>query len=148
MALLDTATSTLHLLYGGLWTGAVLFFVWQVRPLVAAGTLGIEPANRLAAGLQWLTRGGVLVFLATGGHMAATLYPGTALVDRGRGHLVLTMLVSWLVLTALVEFGAGRMRRELDAGRLRTAGRSTRASFLAAAAVALVLLVLGGYLAG
>lgn len=148
MALVDTVFSTLHLLYGGLWTGAVAFFAWRVRPLVADGTLGVEAADRLASGLQWLTRGGVLVFLVTGGHMAANRYPGTALVDQGRGHVVLAMLVSWLVLTALVEFGAGKMRGELGSGRLRTAGKSTRTPFLAAAAVALLLLVLGGYLAG
>jgi hypothetical protein len=147
MALIDTVFSTLHLLYGGLWTGAVLFFVWQVRPLVADGTLSVEAADRLASGLQWLTRGGVLVFLATGGHMAANIYPGTALIDQSRGHVVLTMLVSWLVLTGLVEAGAGKMRRELDAGRLRTAGKSTRGLFLAAGGFALLLLVLGGYLA-
>lgn len=148
MALIDTVFGTLHLLYGGLWTGAIAFFAWRIRPLVAEGALGVEPAVRIVSGLRWLTRGGALVFVVTGGHMAARNYPDGLLFESSNGHVVILMLVTWFVLTGLVEFGAARMLRELDAGRLRTAGRETRLPFLAAGALSLLLLVLGGYLAG
>lgn len=146
MALIDTAFRSLHLIYGGLWTGAVLFFVWRIHPLVSQGVLGVEPADRIVSGLRWLTRGGVLVFVVTGGHMAANIYPGTNLFTTGPGHVVLLMLVCWLVLTALVEMGGAKMQSELDAGRLQTAGKDTRLPFIASGVLAFVLLVLGGYL--
>lgn len=147
MATIDTAINTLHLLFGGLWAGAVVFFAWRIRPLVAAGTLDVESAERLVSDLRWLTRGGALVFVATGGHMAATTYPDGALFSTGRGHVVIAMLLTWLVVTGLVEVGAGKMLGELDEGRLRTAGKATRLPFLAAGWLSVGLLVLGGYLA-
>lgn len=147
MSIIDTAFNTLHLLYGGLWTGAVVFFAWQIRPLIAEGTLGVEPAERIVSGLRWLTRGGALVFVVTGGHMAAQSYTSTTLFGSPRGHTVLGMLACWLIVTGLVEMGAGKMLGELDAGRLRTAGKDTRLPFLAAGVLSLVLLLLGGYLA-
>lgn len=146
MALVDSAFRALHLIYGGLWTGAVAFFAWRIRPLVAAGTLGVDPAERIVSGLRWLTRGGALVFVVTGGHMAATYYPDGTLFSTGRGHVVVAMLVTWLVVTVLVETGAGTMLGELGEGRLQTAGKETRLPFVAAGWLSVLLLVLGGYL--
>lgn len=147
MAMVDTLLVTLHLVFAGLWTGAVAFFSWRIHPLVVAGDIGVVPTERLLTGLRWLTRVGALVFLATGGHLAGTSYEFATLVGTGRGHLVLTMLGLWIVLTGLIEMLGAKMARQLDEGRLQTAGRETVWFSRAAGVVAVALLVVGGLLA-
>jgi hypothetical protein len=57
------------------------------------------------------------------------------------------MVVLWLVLAALSEVGVSRFRGELDRRRVRTAAAHGRPFFVGAAGAAVVLLLLGGYLA-
>lgn len=147
MAVVNTAVGVLHLLFAGLWTGAVAFVAWQVVPLFRDGDLGVEPGTAIISGLRGLSRASALVLLLTGGHLAASRYTAATLFGSGRGHLVLTMVALWLVLTGLVEVASGRALDELEAGRLRTAGETTATLFAAAAVVALLLLVVAGLLA-
>lgn len=142
-----TAAYILHTLFAGAWVGAVLLATWKVLPLAKAGDLGPDVLEAVTSGLTTLTRLAAVVFVATGGHMAATVYGSEALFGTGRGHLVLTMLTLWLVMTGLVEVGGRKMRSVLDAGKVRTAARDADAFLKAASAAGLVLLVIGGYLA-
>ncbi|WP_284013649.1 CopD family protein [Halobaculum litoreum] len=105
-----------------------------------------EVLGSITAGVSWITRIGALVFLATGGHMAATVYGAEGLFAPPRGHVVLTMLGLWVVMTGLVEVGGSRIRSALDEGKVRTAARDGGTFLRAAAGVGLLLLVLGGYL--
>ncbi|MFB6127757.1 MAG: CopD family protein [Halolamina sp.] len=141
------AVTAVHLLFGALWAGGVVFVVWRVLPLVSAGELSVDPARRIASGTQWLTRASAVVMLLTGGHMAATLYDTASLTGTGRGHVVVTMTVLWLAMTGLVEAGFSRYTDALDSNKIRTAGRESRTLLRAAGAVGVVLLVLGGWLA-
>lgn len=141
-----TAAYVLHTLFAGAWVGAVLLATWKVLPLAGEGDLGADALASVTSGLTTLTRLGALVFVGTGGHMAATVYEFEGLFGTGHGHLVLAMLTLWLVMTALVEVGASRVRSALGVGKVRTAARDADAFFKAASVVGLVLLTIGGYL--
>lgn len=135
MAVIDTAMRTLHLAFGALWTGSVLLFVFGVLPTIT----DTDRLAAVAAREVQLSRLSVLVTFVTGGHLAGRYYTAETLFGTTRGYLVLAMLVSWLVLAALVEIGAGRLEDgDTDAGTTL---------FRAGGVVAVVLLLFGGLLA-
>lgn len=146
MALLDAAVVGGHLLFAGLWAGSVLFTTWRVLPLLDSDTLRAESADALVGGLVSLSRVSAIALLVTGGHMAGTAYTAGSLFGSPRGHLVLTMVALWAALAGLVEVGAGRLRAELDRGRVRTAADASRRFLGGASLVAVALLLVGGAL--
>jgi len=147
MPIVSTVMNALHLLFAGLWAGATVFFAWRVRPLAANGDIDVQPLLAMGSGLRWLTRVSAVVFVVTGGHLAATRYGDGALLSTSRGHVVLTMLVLWLVVTGLLEMALGKMETALGEGHIQTAGREARLPLLASAVLLSVVLLLGGYLA-
>lgn len=140
------AVTALHLLVGGLWAGGVVFVVWRILPLVAAGDVDVDAARRIGDGTKWLTRGSAVVMLLTGGHLAAAKYTSATLTGTGRGHLVVGMTVLWLLMAGFVEGGLARYDDALDDGKIRTAGRASRPLLRAAALAGVALLLLGGWL--
>lgn len=136
----------IHLLFAGLWAGGAAFMAWGVVPLAGDSEIGVDPAGSLAGTFVAVSRLSALVMLATGAHMAATVYGVAGLTAGPRGYLVIAMVVLWLVLAALSEVGVSRFRGELDRRRVRTAAAHARPFFLGAAVVGVVLLLLGGYL--
>lgn len=145
MSVVDAVMYSLHIVFAGLWTGSVLFFAGAVLP--AAGTISAPALATLATRLSWLTRLGALVFVATGGHMAGTRYTSETLFGTGRGHLVVTMLALWLLLTMTVEIGTKRLRDGAERRGAVPVAEAARPVFLVAAALALLLLVDAGLLA-
>lgn len=141
-----TAAYVFHTLFAGLWVGAVVLTAWKVIPLAKDGDVSPELLGGVTSGVSTLTRVGAVVFVATGGHMAATVYGTEGLFMPPRGHVVLTMLALWVVMTGLVEVGGSKIRSALEQGKVRTAARDADAFLKVAAVVGLVLLVLGGYL--
>lgn len=117
-------------------------------PLARDGDLGPDALEAVTSGLTTLTRVAAVVFVATGGHMAATVYGSEVLFGTTRGHLVLAMLTLWLVMAGLVEAGASRARSALAEGKVRTAARDSDGLLKGASLVGLLLLVVGGLLAG
>ncbi|MFB6218727.1 MAG: hypothetical protein ABEH77_06045, partial [Halobacteriaceae archaeon] len=93
------------------------------------------------------TRTAALVLPLTGGYQILRLYPGEALLEPPRGHLVLGMVLLWVAVTALVEVGRARMADGLDRDKVRTPARKGRPYVLAAAALSLLLLADAGLLA-
>jgi uncharacterized membrane protein len=147
MAVIDSVMQVLHVLFAGLWTGSVLFVVGAVLPASTAGSISAAAMETISSRLSWLTRLSAVVFVATGGHLAGTSYTAESLFGTGRGQLVVAMLVLWLVLTALVEIGCKRLGGSAAANDVDTAVDTTRPIFLAAGAVAVLLLVDAGLLA-
>ena len=143
----DSIMQILHVLFAGLWTGSVLFVVGAVLPAASAGSISSTAMSTITTRLAWLTRISALVFVATGGHLAGTRYTSETLFSTGRGQLVVAMLVLWLVLTALVEIGCKRLGGSDAPANVQTAVENTRPIFLAAGAVAVLLLVDAGLLA-
>ena len=135
MAVIDTAMRTLHLIFGALWAGSVVLFVFGVLP-------SISSADRLAAiaGREvQLSRLSVVVTFLSGGHLAGTYYTVGSLFGSTRGYLVLFMLLLWVVLAALVEIGTSRLRD----GNVAAGTTLYRAGGVAA----VLLLLVGGLLA-
>lgn len=147
MTLVDSLAAVVHVVFAGLWTGAVGFFAWRIHPLVASRSIDQNAAASTVTGLQWLTRAGVVVFLATGGHMAANLYTPEALTGTERGNLVLAMLGLWFVLTAVVEVMGARFHGALADEGLRAAADRSRPLAWIGAVLAVALLVVAGLLA-
>ena len=141
-----TAAYVFHTLFAGVWVGAVVLTAWKVIPLARNGDVSPELLGGVASGVSWITRVGALVFLATGGYMTATVYGAEGLLAPPQGHVVLTMLALWLVMTGLVEVGGSKIRSALERNKVRTAARDADTFLNAAAVIGLVLLVLGGYL--
>ncbi|MFW5911141.1 MAG: transporter [Halolamina sp.] len=147
MALIDTAFSMLHVLFAGIWAGTTVFYAWRIHPLLSDGAIDVTPAMSITTGLRWLTRIGAVVFVVTGGHMAATGYGDGRLFSDPMGHAVLGMLALWFVVTGVLEVAIGTMQDELGNGRIQTAGRETETLVKVAATFSVVLLLIGGFLA-
>ena len=147
MAVIDTAFSMLHVLFAGLWAGTTVFYAWRIHPLLSEGDIDVTAAMSITTGLRWLTRIGAVVFVATGGHMAATGYGDGRLFSDPMGHAVLGMLTLWLVVTGLLEMSIGKIQTELGEGHIQTAGRENETLVRVAAGLSTLLLLLGGYLA-
>lgn len=147
MALIETAMYTLHLLFGGVWAGSVVFLTFGVLPTASDGTANAEPLRVIVERLRWVSRISALVLFATGGHMAGTQYTVESLTGGPRGHLVLSMVALWLALAGLVEVGSSKLADGFDRKKVRQPAREARPFFLVGSAVAAALLVVGGLLA-
>lgn len=146
MAIFDTIAAVVHLIFAGLWTGSVLFFVGAVLPLAREGELNAAPLSALTDRLTWITRISALLLLLTGGHIAAQRYTAETLTAGPGGHLVLTMVALWAVLAAVVEIGASRLQDGFARQKVREPARDNRYLYLFAAVVAVALLVDAGML--
>jgi hypothetical protein len=146
MVALGQVVNSIHLLVAGLWAGAVLFATVGLLPLARAGEIDAGPTRSLLDRLTWLSRGSSLLLLLTGGHLAATRYPGNALLETGDGHLVVTMVVLWIGLSGLVEVGTSKFEDALDQQKIRTGADDAQLFFRLASVVAVALLLLGGWL--
>jgi putative copper export protein len=147
MAALETVMTALHLLFGGLWAGAVLFVTVSILPLAHRGAVNAEPTSAVADRLMQLSRLSALVLFLTGGYLAGERYTGAQLLGTTRGHLVVEMILLWLALAALTEVGAKRLTDSLDDAKDRTAARESQRLFQAASVVAVAVLLVGGVLA-
>jgi putative copper export protein len=148
MTVLDSVMAVLHLVFAGAWTGSVVFVAWGVLPKALDGDLGPDALDFVAGRLTWLSRTSAVVLFVSGGHLAGTRYTVESLTGSTRGYLVLAMLGLWLVLAALVEVGSSRLTEETSRGKVRSPARTARPVYLAAAAVAVLLLVDAGLLMG
>jgi hypothetical protein len=75
MSTLETAMTVAHLLFGGLWAGAVLFVTVSVLPLARRGDLNAAPTEAVAGRLLQLSRASALVLFLTGGYSPANATP-------------------------------------------------------------------------
>jgi uncharacterized membrane protein len=150
MPALDAVMYTLHLLFGGVWTGSVVFVTLAVLPTAMNGVANAEPLVPVVSKLRNISRLSALVMLASGGHMAgaAAGYTFESLASTTRGHLVIGMVVLWFVLIGLVEVGGGKLADGFEEKKVRDPAREARPFFLGATAVSLLLLLDAGLLAG
>ncbi|WP_066414089.1 transporter [Halorubrum aethiopicum] len=147
MSILDAVMWSVHVGFAVLWTGSVLFVALAVVPPATRGDLGGDALAAVAGRLRWISRIAALAFLATGGHMAGTLYTVESLTGTGRGHLVLTMLALWFLITGLVEVASGKLLDGLETGKLREPARDAKPFFYAAAGLSVGLILTAGVLA-
>lgn len=147
MNALNPVMWSVHVGFAVLWTGSVLFVAVAVLPPALRGDIDGDALGSIVGRLRWITRIAALAFLASGGHMAGTLYTFESLTGTGRGHLVLTMIALWFLITGLVEAGSGRLADGLDAGKLREPARDAKPFFYGAAGLSVALLVTAGLLA-
>ncbi|GAA0235392.1 CopD family protein [Haladaptatus pallidirubidus] len=145
MALIDVLMQVLHTVFAGVWAGWTLFMAVLVIPAARKGHLGTD-------GLRWLTKRfsrfsmlASLVLFTTGGHLAGTRYTVELLGGSSRGHLVLTMVALWFVLTGLSHAASSRLMKNLDDGAMRAAS-AYATWFYAAGVVAVGLLIVAGRL--
>ncbi|MEF8838250.1 MAG: transporter [Haloarculaceae archaeon] len=148
MALADAVSATIHVAFAGLWTGTVLFVVFAVLPLATDGSLNAKPLAAFAGKLKTVSRVSTVLLLLTGGHLTGSLYTVASLTGTGAGHAVLAMIVLWLVLTVLVEIGAGKLTDGTETGKVRTPAAAAKPYLQGSALVAVLLLIDAGALAG
>jgi len=148
MSAVDAAIYGIHLVFAGLWSGAVLFMTYAVLPTAMNGESGPGPLSYIVGKLQTVSRASALLLLLTGGHLAGTKYTGASLLGTGRGHLVLTMVVLWFLLAGLVEVGASKLTDGFDQQKVRQPARDARPFLLGASLVAVLLLLDAGAILG
>lgn len=151
MSTLDSVATTVHVLVGGLWIGAVVFVALAVLPLGRNADVDPEPLETVVDRLRTLSRLAAVVMLATGGHVLYHVTLGgelsaEPLTSSGRGHLILTMVVLWIGVMATVEIGPRNLFDGLDAGKLREPTRAALPWFRTAAVLGIGVLTVGGML--
>ena len=134
----------LHTIFAGVWVGSVVFMTASVLPMAKDGLLDPEAVERASGQLTTITRLSSLLLLATGSLMASSFYTAERLFGSGSGHLVLTMVALWLVLTGLLEMTTRRLEDGLQAQRVRAPAAETETWFRAASVIGLALLTVGG----
>lgn len=148
MSLLTTVAYVFHTVFAGAWVGAVVFATWKVVPLARESDVEPPLLESVASGLSTFSRTSAVVLPATGLWMAWTQYGElSGLLVPPRGHVVLTMIVLWLVMTGMTEAGAARIRDAASQGKVRTAGKESARFLKVASGLGIVTLMLGGYLA-
>ncbi|WP_418282184.1 transporter [Halorubrum sp. DTA98] len=147
MSLIHAVMWSLHVGFAILWTGSVLFVTVAVLPPATRGEIGADAIGHVVGRLRWITRIAAVAFVVSGGHMAGNVYTVETLTGTGSGHLVLTMIVLWLLITGLVEAAGGKLTRGLDTGNVRGPARAAKPFFYGAAALSVVLIVTAGLLA-
>jgi uncharacterized membrane protein len=147
MDIVNPVMWSLHVGFAILWTGSVLFVTLAVLPPALRGDIDDGTLGAIVGRLRWITRIAALAFLASGGHMAGTLYTFESLTGTGRGHLVLTMIALWFLITGLVEVASGKLADGLDAGKLREPARDAKPFLYGAAGLSVALIVTAGVLA-
>lgn len=148
MGLVEVVVYGVHLLFAGVWTGSVVFVTLGILPTAVEGDVNAGPMETVTSRLKLLSRASTLLLLLSGGHLAATFYPGTALLETTRGNLVLLMTALWFVLAGLVEVGASKLSDGFAEKKVRAPARNARPFFWAASAVAGLLLIDAGVLLG
>lgn len=149
MLWLDATMRTVHLLFAAVWVGSVVYVTLGVLPLARDGDLNAAPIDRMAGTLTTVSRASSVVLLLTGGHMAGQGYTvgggdGFSLFGSTQGHLVLTMVALWLVLTGLVEVGTSRLTDGTRQKKVREPARAALPLFRGASLVGLLLVVDAG----
>jgi len=146
MAIVEAAAVVIHTIFAALWVGSVVFMTVSVLPMAKDGLLDPEAVERASGTLTSITRWSALLLLATGSYMASSFYTADGLFGSGRGHLVLSMVALWLVLTGLLEMTTRRLEDGLQAKRVRAPAAETETWFRAASVVGLALLTVAGLL--
>lgn len=147
MAAIEAAVRTVHLVFAAAWVGGVLFLTVGVLPLAREAEIEPAPVEAMTGRLVWISRTSAVVLLVTGGHLAASGYAVESLTGTTAGRLVLAMVGLWLLLTAVVEAAASRMRARLREDYLREPARTYLPWFRVASLVGLLLLVDAGAIA-
>lgn len=149
MGTLLASVYALHLLFGGLWTGSVLFFTYSVYPLARDGDLSPAVLGSAADKLTTVSRAGAVLQLLTGGYMASPMGVGTSgYWSTTSGMLVAAMVVLWLLLAGLTEMAAKRLSDGADVDKVRSPAADAKNYLYAASVVAVLLLLDAGALAG
>lgn len=140
----------IHLVFAGLWAGAVVFVTWSILPLARDGNLDAGPLESITGRLKLISRVSAVVLPLTGIRMAMLLSytETTVLFETTPGYLLIGMIVLWLVLMGLVEVGASKLASGTSQQKVREPARQARPFLLGAAVVAILLLLDAGAISG
>lgn len=136
----------LHVLIAGVWAGWTVFMAVLVVPAARDGRLGADALSWLTGRFTRFSKIAPIVMLLTGGYMASQRAIAEAPLNSLQGQLVVTMIVLWLVLSGLSNVASRRLLAGVESSGVESAARSTAMIFDVAGGVALVLLLVGGWL--
>lgn len=151
MSTLDSIAIVVHQLVGGLWIGSVVFVGLAVAPLGRDASIDPDALGTIVERAVTISRVGALLMLLSGLHVLYYLTLGEELdpeplLESGRGHLILTMILLWLGVIAAVEIGGSRLRSGLAEDKLREPARDALPFLRAAAFLGIAVLTVGGML--
>ncbi|WP_435334939.1 CopD family protein [Haloarchaeobius sp. TZWWS8] len=140
-ALLDVVMRVVHSATAATWAGTVLFLTVGILPSALDGSFDAGPMTAVVSRFKWLSRASSALLFVTGGHLAGSAYTVESLTGSPRGHLVLTMLGLWFVLTGLCEVAASKLDAGFEQKKVRTPAHDAKPFLYAASLVAVGLLV-------
>lgn len=151
MSTLDSIATIVHVCFGGLWIGSVVFVALAVLPLGRDANVDPEPLATMVDRLLTLSRLAALAMLATGGHVLYHVTLGgelsaEPLTSSGQGRLIVAMVALWVGVIATIEIGSNKLIDGLDAGKLREPTREALPWFRAGAFLGVAVLTVGGML--
>lgn len=135
-----------HVLVAGVWAGWTVFMATLVIPAAHDGRLDAEALTWLTGRFARFSQIAPVFMLLTGGYMASQGAVTDAPLNSLQGQLVVTMVGLWVVLSALSNMASRRLVTSIEPGDVELAARSAARSFYVAGGVALVLLLVGGWL--
>lgn len=119
--MIESIALFLHVVFGALWTGAVVFVALTASDVdrVAPGGLTTVIVDRL----RQVSRTSAIVTFLSGGYLAGE-YAGAYFMESTRGWLLSAMVLLWLGLMVTVEVGAARTLSSDESGEtvLKVAG--------------------------
>ncbi len=150
MSLVNAAMIAIHLVFGAIWIGSVVFVTLGVLPLARDGNLDRTPLRAVLGRLLWIVRLGALAMLVSGSYMMThqnNYFDTDVLLSTGTGHAVVAMIVLWLTLIVLLEVSIRRIRSGLDANLVREPARDGQRWFYLASLVGVALFIDGALIA-
>ncbi|MFB6284309.1 MAG: hypothetical protein ABEK59_10325 [Halobacteria archaeon] len=143
MVNVNTAFYSAHLIFAALWVGTTAFVTWGVLPLARNGDINSNSLGFFSHRYSVISIISSLVLLFSGGHLAATKYTFGSLQTTTQGHLVLSMVVLWGLMTGVVQAGASILKKGVDDGKVREPASSATNLFRIGTLIGLILLVVG-----
>lgn len=135
-----------HQVIAGVWVGATVFMAVLFIPIVRNDHISADGVIWTTNWFGRFSKFAPILMVLTGLYMLSQRYATEALFASVHGVLIVTMILLWIVLSALTNVGSHRLSSRSGTGDVATAAGDVSLIFYGAGVVSLALLCIGGWL--